>query len=75
MGGLRDKVGGMFSGFIYLDKKRLGDNNYKYIARCQKGANVDAKNRYNLPEIVENVSYKSIIDSIGKGAILNNGAK
>ena len=75
IGGFRDKVAGMFSASIYLDKKRLGDNNYKYIARCQKGANVDAKNRYNLPEIVENVSYKSIIDSIGKGAILNNGAK
>lgn len=53
----------MFSASIYL-YKRLGDNQYRYIARCQKGANVDAKNRYNLPEIVENVSYKTIGESI-----------
>jgi len=67
LGGFRDKVAGMFSASIYLDKKRISDNKYQYLARCQKGANRDAKNRYNLPEIVENVSYKAIFDSIGKG--------
>ena len=73
IGGFRDKVAGMFSASIYLFKNRTGENNYKYTARCQKGNQREAKNRYNLPEIVENVSYKAIIDSIGKGSI--NGVK
>lgn len=67
LGGFRDKVSGMFSASIYLEKKRIGENNYKYMARCQRGNQREAKNRYNLPEIVENVTYKAIIDSIGKG--------
>ena len=69
LGGFRDKVAGMFSASIYLEKKRLGDNSYRYSARCQAGNQREAKNRYNLPEIVENVSYKTIIESIGKGAL------
>jgi len=67
IGGFRDKVAGMFSASIYLFKKRSGTNVYQYTARCQKGEQREAKNRYNLPEIVENVSYKTILDSIGKG--------
>jgi hypothetical protein len=70
LGGFRNMIGGMFSAAIYLEKKRLGDNKYMYLARCQKGGNKEAKNRYNLPEIVENVSYKTIIDSIGKGSMV-----
>lgn len=73
LGGFRNMVSGMLSASIYLEKKRLGENKYMYQARCQKGNNRDAKNRYNLPEIVENVSYKTILDSIGK-SILTNGA-
>lgn len=69
LGGFRHMVAGMFSASLYLDKKRVGENKYMYLARCQKGANCEAKNRYNLPEIVENVSYQAIIDSIGKGAV------
>jgi len=67
LGGFREKVAGMFSASIYLDKKRTGDNQYKYVARCQKGGQRDAKNRYGLPEIVENVSYQAIINAINNG--------
>ena len=65
LGGFRNMVSGMLSASIYLEKKRIGDNKYMYQARCQKGNNRDAKNRYNLPEIVENVSYQTILNSIG----------
>ena len=65
LGGFREKIGGMFSASIYLDKKKVG-NDYKYYARCQKGAMREAKNRYGLPEIIENVSYQSIINNIKK---------
>jgi hypothetical protein len=67
LGGFREKIAGMFSASIYLEKKRSNDGKYSYIARCQKGNMRDAKNRYNLPEIVENVSYKSILGSINIG--------
>lgn len=67
LGGFRDKVAGMFSASIYLEKRRKAENVYEYWARCQKGNQREAKNRYNLPELIQNVSYKTIIDSIGKG--------
>lgn len=75
LGGFRDKVAGMFSASIYLEKKRKGENQYEYWARAQEGNQRLAKNRYNLPEMIKDVSYKSIIESIGKGTILTNGTK
>lgn len=74
LGGFRDKVAGMFSASIYLEKKRKGENQYEYWARCQEGNQRPAKNRYNMPEMIKDVSYRTIIESIGKGAILTNGA-
>ena len=73
LGGFRDMVSGMFSASLYLEKRRKAENLYEYWVRCQKGNQREAKNRYNLPEMIQNVSYKTILDSIGKG--LNNGAK
>lgn len=61
LGGFREKVEGMFSASIYLDKKNIGQGAYKYMARCQKGSGRNAKNRYGLGEWVENVSYQEII--------------
>ena len=69
LGGFRDMVGGMFSASLYLEKRRKGDNTYEYWVRCQKGNQREAKNRYNLPEMIQNVSYKTILDSIGKGLV------
>lgn len=69
LGGFRNMAGGMFSAHIFLEKKRKAENTYEYWARCQKGNQREAKNRYNLPEMVQNVSYKAILDSIGKGVV------
>lgn len=66
LGGFRAKVAGMFSASIYLEKKRNA-NGYQYVARCQKGGMRDAKNRYNLPEIIENISYEAVIKAIEAG--------
>lgn len=76
LGGFREKVAGMFAASIYLDKKRVGDNKYQYIARCQKGNQRDAKNRYGLPEVIENVSYQKVMDEIKKASasVTNNAA-
>ena len=64
LGGFREKADTLFSASIYLDKKRMGDNQYKYVARCQKGNQRNAKNRYGLPELVEDISYHKIIETI-----------
>lgn len=71
LGGFRDKVAGMFSASIYLEKKRKGENQYEYWARCQEGNQRPAKNRYNLPEMIKDVSYKTILESIGKASLPN----
>lgn len=67
LGGFRDMASGMFSASIFFEKKRKGENTYEYWARCQEGNMRPAKNRYNLPEMVKDVSYKAILDNIGKG--------
>lgn len=66
LGGFRDKIAGMFTGSIYLEKIRKAENVYEYWARCQKGSNRDAKNRCGLPERVPNVSYKAIMEQIAR---------
>lgn len=75
LGGFRTKVGGMFSASIYLDKKKVAvdqkdpakGSKYIYLARCQKGDKRDAKNRYNLPEIIEDVDYNKVLEAIRAG--------
>lgn len=67
LGGFRDKVGGMFGASIFLKKKRKGENQYEYSARCQKGEMREAKNRLGLPETVQNISYQSIVNNLKGG--------
>jgi len=64
LGGFRNQAPGMFSLVLFLDKIRKGDNQYDYLARADLGAGKLAKNRYNLPEIIKNVSYTTVTDAI-----------
>lgn len=64
LGGFREKIAGLFSASIYLEKKRESENKYKYQARCQRSNQRDAKNRYGLKELVDNISYDKIITEI-----------
>lgn len=66
LGGFRDKAGGMFSCVFYLSHTKGKDGKYKYYARTMKGNQKQAKNRYNLPEVIENVSYGTIQEAIKK---------
>ena len=68
LGGFREKIAGMFSASVYLDKKKLGENKYAYAARCEKGNMREAKNRLGLPEIVNDISYTSIMANLKKKA-------
>lgn len=63
-GGFRQKVDGYFGASIYLDKKVSG-NKPVYTAYCDKTnamrTVINAKNRYGLPPVVENVNYEALM--------------
>lgn len=67
LGGFRDDIGGMVSLVLYLGKINLGQGKYKYVARTNLGGGKQAKSRYpNLPEVVENITYTVLKDTILK---------
>lgn len=66
LGGFRKDVSGLFNASIFLETVKGGDGKYKYRARCLPGAGKQAKNNLGLPEIVENISYQSIINNLPK---------
>ena len=66
LGGFRHRISTFFSLDLCLEKQRLGQDSYKYIARTNKGNLRNAKSRYPLPEIIENISYNSIMAAINK---------
>lgn len=65
LGGFRNQAPGMFSLVMFIDKIKK-DGKYLYVARVDVGQGKLAKNRYNLPEVIENVSYQTVVDAIAK---------
>lgn len=67
LGGFRDDIGGMVSLVLYLAKKRDAQGKYHYYARTNLGDGKNAKSRFpNLPEVLENISYKVVYENIQK---------
>lgn len=64
LGGMRYRIAGLVSASIYLTRKLVGPNKWKFTARCIEGDGKAAKNRYGLPELVEDISYQSILQSL-----------
>ena len=68
LGSFRDTAPGLFSCVFYLTHfKDAQTKKYRYYARTMKGQGKQAKNRYRLQEVIEDVSYKTIMDAIRKG--------
>ena len=65
LGSFRQDVIGLFSNVFYLTKVKT-ERGYEYKARTNKGAGKEAKNRFNLPEIIDNVSYQRIMEEVNK---------
>jgi len=65
-GGLRNDVDGLFSNVFYLSKINRKEGGYRYMCRTNKGSSKNAKNRFNLDEVLEDVSYQVIRDAINK---------
>lgn len=63
LGGFRNKIEGMLSIVLYLQKIEQGGK-YMYWARANKGNQRNAKNRINLPDKIQNISYNTIIEAI-----------
>ncbi|MFC1808861.1 AAA family ATPase [Candidatus Omnitrophota bacterium] len=75
LGGFRNDAPGLFSIVMYLDKIPKGNNQYDYYARVNKGKGKQAKNRYGLPEVIKDISYKTIYDAIVKAKQETKGEK
>lgn len=63
--GFRNDIAGMFSLVLYLTVTQKGGV-YEYKARAKKGSQKNAKTRIELPEIINNVSYQTIIKEMNK---------
>ena len=66
LGSFRKTAGGLFNASIFIEIERTGPNQYKRKARCLPSPSKEAKNNIGLPEIVENLSYQSVMDAINK---------
>ena len=66
LGGFRNDIAGLFSNVFYLVKKEDGKGGYRYLCRTNKGAGKMAKNRFNLPTIIEDVSYDAIMAKVNE---------
>jgi len=62
-GGFRNKIEGMFSLVMYLQKLEKGGQ-YSYWARVNKGNMRRAKSRIPLPPTIQNISYSVIMKEI-----------
>ena len=65
LGGFRNQAPGMFSIVMFLNKIISGEKK-EYIARVEKGNGQLAKNRYGLPDKVNDISYQTILEAINK---------
>lgn len=63
LGGFRDHISSFFSLDVSLEKREQ-QGKYVYLARTNKGNQRAAKSRYNLPPIIENISYDTIMKAL-----------
>lgn len=61
LGSTRYRVSGLVSASIYLKRSKVAGG-FKFSAQCIEGNQKAAKNRYGLPEVVENISYQALVD-------------
>ena len=60
LGGFRHRMAAYFSLVLSLEKQRQPTGQYKFLARTNKGNQRNAKSRYPLPELLEDISYSKI---------------
>ena len=68
LGGFRKDAAGLFNVSMFLERKAVGPGKYTFRARCIEGGGKPAKNNLNLPEFVENVSFQTLVEALGRGS-------
>lgn len=69
LGSFRNTAGGLFNASIFIEIERKGTNQYVRKARCMPSPTKEAKNNIGLPELVENLSYQSIMEAINNNKV------
>ena len=66
LGGFREDAAGLFNANIFLEVKNLPEGKYEYQAICRPTTKYPtAKNNIGLPQIVKNISFQTLCESIG----------
>lgn len=66
LGGFRYRIGAYFSLNMWMEKKLVGAGQYRYVAHLNKGMQRNAKSRYPLPDVIEDISYQKIMEYMEK---------
>ena len=66
LGSFRNTAGGLFNASLFIELERKGLNQYIRKARCMPSPLKEAKNNIGLPELVENLSFNTIMEAINK---------
>lgn len=67
LGGFRNDAAGLFNANIFLEAQQLPQAQYKYKAFCKSTTKYPAaKNNVGLPQLVENISFQTLVESITK---------
>jgi hypothetical protein len=67
LGGFRNDAGGLFNANIFLECLPQPQGAYKYRAICRATSKYPtAKNNIGLPQVIENISYQTLVDSLNQ---------
>ena len=75
LGSMKYRISGLVSASIFLNRKLVAPGKWKFLARCIEGEGKRAKNRYNLNEIVEDISYSALISALDGTKSVDKEAK
>ena len=64
LGGFRNTAASLFNASIFLETKKVGTDKYEYKAFCKPSSGRASKNNVGLPEVVANIAYQTIMDSL-----------
>lgn len=66
LGGFRNDASGLFNATMFLEVQQLPQAQYKYRAFCRPTSKYGAKNNIGLPQVVENISFQTLVEAINQ---------
>ena len=71
LGSMKYRISGLVSASIFLTRKLVAPSKWKFYARCIEGEGKRAKNRYGLGEVLEDISFQRIADSLSNTKVVD----